>query len=155
MMALDRGGQCRGMVFRIPAGEAAASLHALFRRELVIKPPGTPPRWVSALTDSGPLQAVTFAVDRRSPFYTGRLSPDTVAEVLATAAGHWGSGAEYLYNTLCHLDALGIRDRNLWRLQPLVAQRLAEPSQSGGDHVSEVDLDRGPEMRDAPNGSSG
>jgi cation transport protein ChaC len=125
MMALDRGGQCRGMVFRVPATEAAATLHALFRRELVVKPPGTPPRWVSALTDAGPLPALTFVVDRASPFYSGRLPPHAVAEVLATAAGHWGSGAEYLYNTVSHLDALGIRDRNLWRLQALVADRLA------------------------------
>jgi cation transport protein ChaC len=87
--------------------------------------PGTPPRWVSALTDAGPLAALTFAVDRASPFYSGRLPPDAVAEVLATAAGHWGSGAEYLYNTVSHLEALGIRDRNLWHLQALVAQRLA------------------------------
>jgi cation transport protein ChaC len=32
MMALDRGGQCRGMVFRIPADQVRASLGALFRR---------------------------------------------------------------------------------------------------------------------------
>jgi cation transport protein ChaC len=125
MMALDRGGQCRGMVFRVPAAKAEPVLHGLFRRELVVKPPGTPPRWVSALTDAGPLAALTFAVDRASPFYSGRLPPDAVAEVLATAAGHWGSGAEYLYNTVSHLEALGIRDRNLWHLQALVAQRLA------------------------------
>jgi glutathione-specific gamma-glutamylcyclotransferase len=133
MMALDRGGQCRGMVFRIAASEAAAILHALFRRELVVKPPGTPPRWVTAITEAGPLEALTFVVDRQSPFYSGPLSPDAVAEVLATAAGHWGSCAEYLYNTVSHLDALGIRDRNLWRLQAEVSRRLAEADDNGVD----------------------
>jgi cation transport protein ChaC len=125
MMALDRGGQCRGMVFRVPAEQAEATLHALFRRELVVRPPGTPPRWLTALTDTGPLRALGFVVDRRSPFYSGGLAPEAVADVVARAAGHWGSCAEYLHNTVAHLEELGIRDRNLWRLQALVAERLA------------------------------
>jgi glutathione-specific gamma-glutamylcyclotransferase len=48
MMALDRGGTCHGKVFRVPPVEAEATLHALFRREVVVKPPGQPPRWLRA-----------------------------------------------------------------------------------------------------------
>jgi cation transport protein ChaC len=125
MMALDRGGQCRGKVFRIPGEQAAESLDKLFRRELVVKPPGTPPRWLMALTNEGPLSAIGFVVDRRSQFYSGRLAPEEVAHIVATAAGHWGSCAEYLLNTVSHLEAVGIHDRNLWRLQELVAARIA------------------------------
>ncbi len=77
MMALDRGGQCRGMVFRVPADRAEAVLHALFRRELVVKPPGTPPRWLAARTDEGPIRALGFVVDPRSSFHSGRLPPVT------------------------------------------------------------------------------
>lgn len=125
MMALDRGGQCRGMVFRIPADQAEASLTALFRRELVVKPPGTPPRWLTAQTKDGPLRAIGFVVDRRSRFYSGGLALEEVADVVARAAGHWGSCAEYLHNTVSHLEECGIHDRNLWRLQALVAERIA------------------------------
>lgn len=126
MMALDRGGQCRGKVFRIPADQAAQALNELFRRELVVKPPGTPPRWLTARTDEGtPLSAISFVVDRRSPFYSGALAPEEVADVVARAAGHWGSCAEYLHHTVAHLEALGIRDRHLWHLQALVAERIA------------------------------
>ena len=132
MMALDRGGQCRGMVFRIPADQAAASLEALFRRELVVKPPGTPPRWLTARTEGGPLRALGFVVDRRSRFYSGGLTPEAVADVVARAAGHWGSCAEYLHNTVAHLEALGIHDRNLWRLQALVAARIAAAAAPSG-----------------------
>jgi cation transport protein ChaC len=128
MMALDRGGECRGMAFRVPADDAEATLHALFRRELVVRPPPTPPRWLSARTNEGPLPVLGFAVDPRSAFYSGRLAPEQVAAVLASAAGHWGSCAEYLHNTVSHLEALGIHDRNLWRLQALVAAKLAERS---------------------------
>jgi glutathione-specific gamma-glutamylcyclotransferase len=124
MMALDRG-QCRGKVFRIPADQVVDTLKALFRRELVVKPPGTPPRWLMARTNEGPLLAIGFVVDRRSPFYSGGLAPEAVADIVSRAAGHWGSCAEYLHNTVSHLEALGIHDRNLWRLQALVAERIA------------------------------
>jgi cation transport protein ChaC len=124
MMALDRGGQCRGKVFRIPADRVQAVLKTLFQRELVVKPPGTPPRWLMARTNDGPLRALGFVVDRRSPFYSGRLAPEEVADIVSRAAGHWGSCAEYLHNTVSHLEALGIHDRNLWRLQALVAEKI-------------------------------
>ena len=124
MMGLDRGGQCRGMVFRLPADQVEASLGKLFRREIVVKPGSNVPRWLTAETDDGPIRAIGFVVDRQSPHYAARLSPEEVADVLATAAGHWGSGAEYLRETIIRLEALGIRDRNLWRLQALVAERI-------------------------------
>ena len=130
MMALDRGGQCRGMVFRVPADRAEATLHALFRRELVVNPPGTPPRWLTAWAEGGPIRALGFVVDRRSPFYSGGLAPEDVANVVSRAAGHWGSCAEYLHNTVSHLEALGIHDRNLWRLQALVAEKIAPATAS-------------------------
>ena len=130
MMALDRGGQCRGKVFRVPAEQAVETLETLFRRELVVKPPGTPPRWLRAQTDDGPLRAIGFVVDRRSPFYSGGLAPQDVADVVCRAAGHWGSCAEYLHNTVSHLEALGIHDRNLWRLQALVAERIVSSTHS-------------------------
>jgi len=124
MMALDRGGQCRGMIFRVPKDRAEVVLHTLFRRELVVKPPGTPPRWLTAQTHEGPIRAIGFVVDRGSRFYSGKLPPEEVAEVVSKAAGHWGTCAEYLYNTVSHLEELGIHDRNLWRLQALVADKL-------------------------------
>ena len=55
----------------------------------------------------------------------GALTLDETANVLATACGHGGSCAEYLYNTILHLEDRGIRDRNLWRLQSLVARKIA------------------------------
>jgi glutathione-specific gamma-glutamylcyclotransferase len=63
-------------------------------------------------------------MDRRSQFYSGKLPLEEVADVLARAAGHWGTCVEYLHNTVAHLEELGIRDRNLWRLQALVADQI-------------------------------
>jgi cation transport regulator ChaC len=47
-----------------------------------------------------------------------------VAQILARACGHIGSGAEYLFQTVSKLEEFGIRDRNLWRLQQLVADEI-------------------------------
>jgi cation transport protein ChaC len=44
---------------------------------------------------------------------------------LTLAAGHWGSGAEYLLNTVTVLEAAGIHDPHLWELQEMVAARIA------------------------------
>jgi cation transport protein ChaC len=139
MMVLDRGGQCQGMILRVPADQAWTILHGLFRRELVVNPPATPPRWLTAQTADGSVRALGFVIDRRSPFYSGRLPLEEVADVLSKAAGHWGSCAEYLQNTVEHLDELGIRDRNLWRLQALVAERIqAAPASPGSNTTSLV-----------------
>ena len=57
--------------------------------------------------------------------YCGTLCEAEVADRLASAVGMWGSMAEYLHNTVTHLQAMGIKDAYLWRMQALVAERLA------------------------------
>lgn len=124
MMALDRGGQCRGLLYKLPDGDPAPLLDKLFRREFTSKPPNSMPRWVSVETGGRTIRALTFVMNRQSTAYVGKLSLEAVADTLASACGHWGSGAEYLRNTVSHLDGRGIRDRNLWRLQAMVAERI-------------------------------
>lgn len=51
MMALDRGGQCQGMIFQI-ANPVEHSLGKLFRREWTVKPSVNLPRWLTAQTKS-------------------------------------------------------------------------------------------------------
>lgn len=123
MMALDRGGQCQGMVFEI-AEPVAANLEALLRREMTILPPVNVPRWLHVRGAGGAMRALGFVVDPANPRYVGKLPKRAVAATLATAVGHWGSGAQYLYETIRHLDACGIRDRNLWELQAMVAEAI-------------------------------
>jgi cation transport protein ChaC len=124
MMALDRGGQCQGIVYTLPRENLEAQVGRLFRREFTAKPITNMPRWITVRTVSGPIPALTFVVNRGSPLHAGRLSLEAVADVLAHACGHVGTGAEYLLNTVSHLEAKGIHDSNLWRLQRLVAERI-------------------------------
>jgi cation transport protein ChaC len=64
-------------------------------------------------------------INRKGTTYTGALGEGEVVERLATSCGHGGSGADYLYNTVKNLEARGIHDAHLWRLQRLVAERIA------------------------------
>jgi cation transport regulator ChaC len=64
-------------------------------------------------TDRRRLRTIAFVINRRGYAYAGRLTPEQTADILATACGHGGSCAEYLYNTASHLEERGIRDRNL------------------------------------------
>ncbi len=125
MMALDRGGCCQGVAYRLPDDNHAAQLHRLVRRETTMKPATNVPRWIDIRCEGGEQRkALAMTADPRGPAYTGKLELAEVARILARAAGHWGSGAEYLFNTVHHLDQFGIRDRNLWLLQDLVAKEI-------------------------------
>lgn len=130
MMSLDRGGQCDGVLFRFPPEDLEGQLLKLVRREITAKPPNNIPRWIVAQTIAGPIHAIAFVMNRKSPVYAGRLTQEEVANTLAVACGHWGSGAEYLRNTVAHLEEHGIRDRNLWKLQALVADRIARSAEA-------------------------
>jgi glutathione-specific gamma-glutamylcyclotransferase len=124
MMALDRGGQCRGVLYELPRGNLEIQLDRLFRREFTVKPINSMPRWITVQTASGPVKALGFVMNRASPYYAGRLPLEDVARTLAMACGHWGSGAEYLLNTVTHLESRGIHDSGLWRLQKMVAEQI-------------------------------
>ncbi len=120
MLSLDRGGQCRGMVLRMADAGRAAALEDLLRNE-----PPEPAVWVRAVTPQGEVRAICFATSKGFAGYCGGLSEAEVAERLAAAVGMWGSMAAYLLNTVQHLEAMGVRDAYLWRMQALVAERLA------------------------------
>jgi glutathione-specific gamma-glutamylcyclotransferase len=124
MMALDRGGTCKGVVYRLPEDGLAAELHRLIRREQSQVPASFPWRWIELMTEAGPLKAMTFAMDRNSPRYVSGLSEEQLVEVLATACGFRGSMVEYLFSTVSKLEEMGIHDRTLWRLQERLAERI-------------------------------
>ena len=77
-------------------------------------------------TEQGRLPALTFWADTAGLDYSVRLPLAQVAQMLARACGHIGSGAEYLFRTVSKLEEFGICDRNLWRLQQLVADEIVK-----------------------------
>jgi len=124
MLALDRGGACKGAAYRLPPGQVVPNLLKLFEREMRYKPSAFPPRVVPVTTSDGVVQALTFCIDRNSGRYVAGLDDAAIADMLATAVGSRGSMAEYLRATVDHLEQLGIHDRHLWTLQEMVAERI-------------------------------
>ncbi len=129
MLVLDRGGVCKGVVFRLPERDREHEIMNVLRREVRLVPHSFPPRWIRVQTDEGPVRALTFAMDRTSANYVTGLPYDELVRILATASGSLGSMADYLLSTVEHLDALGLHDRMLWRLQADVARYLQQAEQ--------------------------
>ncbi|TPI18358.1 gamma-glutamylcyclotransferase [Mesorhizobium sp. B4-1-1] len=125
MLALDRGGSCRGVVYRIPEHDVEAAIDRLLRREMGANPPTNVPRWISVRSTGENLRAIAFVADRNGPAYAATLPDEATVEILSLAAGHVGSCADYLRRTVLQLEARTIRDTTLWRLQAKVAVYLA------------------------------
>jgi len=124
MLSLDRGGQTKGVAYRLPPHAIEENTLQLFNREMRLRPAPHGPRWVNVATALGRVRAFTFVIDRGSDRYVGGLTDEKIADALATAVGQRGSMAEYLHNTVRHLEELGLRDGHLWRLQEMVAERI-------------------------------
>jgi cation transport protein ChaC len=124
MLALDRGGTCVGIAFRLPAGDNHRQVVQLLRREIDANPPTNIPRWIEVSTTEGRLKALAFVASPKGSAYAGRRPLPEVAHVLARAAGHWGSAAQYAFRTISKLEEHGIRDRNLWQIQKLMAAEI-------------------------------
>ena len=134
VLGLDNGGACCGLAYRLPAGKAVEELKLLWRREMVVG--SYAPRWARVETAPGEgdrrcveeLRALTFVVNHAHPNYAGRLASDVVAQALASARGHLGSSADYLFHTVDALAAHGLRDLHLEELRDRVQAHHASPA---------------------------
>jgi cation transport protein ChaC len=124
MLALKGGGSCRGVAFRMPKVDLKENLERVVRREHPIKWDKLHMKWANVRTDDGPIRALVVVTNKSHPAYLPDLTQDVVVNSLATAAGERGSMAEYLRNTVEHLECRGIHDQYLWIMQKLVAARL-------------------------------
>jgi len=120
MLSLDRGGECPGVVLQVDSENQRDSLVALLNLE-----PPIPPVWVEAETPQGMVPAIAFAIHPNFPMYSPEPPEDELADLLASAVGTIGSMADYLLNTVTELEKAGIHDPYIWRMQEMVAERLA------------------------------
>jgi cation transport protein ChaC len=124
MMALDHGGSCAGLLYELPEQGLDETVYGLVWREISFRHDLGTVRWLTVETDGGPVTALAFWAGPTGQRILRRLPLEKVAAVVARACGHLGSNAAYLHNTVLHLAEAGIYDRNLWRLQKLVAQEI-------------------------------
>lgn len=118
VFGLLTGGCCRGMVFRVPQRDGAATLTRLWSREMATAV--YDPRWLAAHTPQGPVRALAFTLSRKSPSHTGELSEEEYRAIFAQAQGIYGTTHDYAHRTLEELRRHDIRDRNLERLLRLI-----------------------------------
>ena len=124
MMALDHGGSCAGLLCQLAEQELNQAVFDQVWREISFEHEFASVRWLTVDTDEGSVKALTFWTGPEGDGIFRKLPLKRVASVIARACGHLGSNAAYLRNTVIHLEEHGIRDRNLWHLQKLVAQEI-------------------------------
>ena len=112
VLALDRGGSCSGIAFRLAAAGALPHLEALWRREMTMG--SYRPSWLPcALADGQRVSALSFVMRRDVATYTGKLSDTIVKTVLGCARGRYGTTLDYVSRTVEALRESGMPDRAL------------------------------------------
>ena len=111
---------CQGCVYTVPQSQRWAALQYLRERELITDV--YQPAWLALQTPSGPVDALTFVVDRQHEQYAGELDEETCARVCATSQGKSGPNYEYVLATADYLSEAGVDDPWLFA----VADRLRD-----------------------------
>ena len=131
VLGLDRGGSCRGLLYKVPAAEAGEAMDYLYEREMDT---GVyTPRWLEVRSPPGPVTAIAFVVDQAHHQYSGRLTAERTVELILQGAGQRGPCVDYLENTVRHLRALGLPDRSLERLLRDIKGRQTPGQVGAGD----------------------
>lgn len=133
VLALDRGeadDACAGVALLMAAEGAADSLARLRARELVSS--AYHEARIPLVTDAGPVEAITFVIDRHHPQYCGALPLEEQARIIARAHGNRGPNRDYLWQTVAALDRLGLHDPDLaWLARRVRALSSPRPAPAG------------------------
>src|ERR1035437_2761886 len=119
VLGLDRGGNCRGIAYRVAAAKRAATIDYLRAREQVTNVYRE--AWRSVWLDDDPQQSVHalgYMVDRGHRQYAGRLPLAQQLHYVRQGHGRSGACRDYVLAAVKELEAYGYRD-DAWR-------RLAE-----------------------------
>ncbi|MBC1223523.1 gamma-glutamylcyclotransferase [Nostoc sp. UCD121] len=130
LLGLDRGGSCRGIVYRIAAADVASELLLVWRREMLAGVYVA--RWVRVFDGTQEFKAIAFVANRQHPRYAHQVPLTTTVNSIATASGKLGSCADYLLKTVDGLIAEGIKDRKLLLLRKQVLAKQQALLVNGG-----------------------
>jgi cation transport protein ChaC len=127
VLGLDRGGNCRGVAYRVAASKRKATLDYLREREQATMVYLESQRTV--WLDDDPHQsakALCYVVDRGHAQYAGRLSLTDQLHYVRQGHGRSGNNRDYVIETVKALEQLGFRDAELH----LLAERLKGPHEA-------------------------
>lgn len=122
MFGLDRGGSCRGVVYRLAGNQVPTYFPALWDREMSTG--AYLPRWINCSTEAGPVRALVFIMNRDNPAYIRALPEAELLAIVRRAAGRYGPCTDYVVQTAQALRAAGIHDARL----DAIARRLEQDS---------------------------
>jgi cation transport protein ChaC len=115
VLGLDRGGMCRGRLYRIAAKEAMEAAAYLHDREMVSG--CYLPKWLTLYRADGVKQrGLAYVADPHHWQYAGKLPDDEIVAMICKACGTAGRNIDYLRNTVEHLDDIGLRESRLHRI---------------------------------------
>ncbi|SAI65766.1 multidrug efflux-associated protein [Bordetella ansorpii] len=118
VFGLDRGGSCRGVVYRVDGNQVPKFFPALWNREMSTG--AYLPRWLNCNTPEGDVKALVFVMNRANPAYVSALPEEELVAVVRRASGRYGPCTDYIMETVHALRGSGIRDARL----EMVAARL-------------------------------
>ena len=120
MAALDTGGHCDGVVFRIEAALVDQETRFMWNREMFAG--SYNPVFHTIETPQGPVEALLFVMNPTSDRYVPDLPQSKAAERIATAEGNLGTNFAYLDSLIRHLDELGLEDAEMRALHALATE---------------------------------
>ena len=129
VLGLDRGGNCRGIAYRVAAAKRAPTVDYLRAREQVtmVYREAMRPVWL----DDDPqqsVQALCYVVDRGHVQYAGRLTLERQLHFVRQGHGRSGNNRDYVLDAVKEIERQGYRDEQLH----LLAERLKGTHERAG-----------------------
>jgi cation transport protein ChaC len=121
VLGLDRGGACRGIAFRVAAGQRRATIAYLREREQTTHVYREVMRSVWLDNDARDrVSALAYVVDRGHVQYAGRLSLSEQLHFVSQGHGRSGPNTDYVLSTVKAIEAEGFRDAQLHQLAAML-----------------------------------
>jgi glutathione-specific gamma-glutamylcyclotransferase len=129
VLGLDRGGNCRGIAYRVAADKRAQTIDYLRGREQVtlVYREAMRPIWL----DDDPqqsVQALCYVVDRGHVQYAGKLTLERQLHFVRQGHGRSGNNRDYVLDAVKEIERQGYRDAQLH----LLAERLKGGQEKAG-----------------------
>ena len=135
VLGLDHGGTCRGIAYRVSAGDRADAVAYLRKREQVtsVYREVIRPIWLRRKPELR-VPGLCYMVDRGHPQYAGRLSLEQQLHHVRQGHGISGANRDYVTATVAALEQLGYRETELHLLaQMLGGKRIDARGQMTDD----------------------
>jgi cation transport protein ChaC len=114
VLGLDRGGNCRGIAYRVAAAKRAATIDYLRGREQVtlVYREAWRPVWLNDDPQTS-VHALCYIVDRGHRQYAGRLPLKRQLHFVRQGRGRSGNNRDYVLAAVKEIERQGYRDRQL------------------------------------------